>query len=95
MGHPMRIELTRAGLLVYLANHYTTEVPLYVNKVGYFLFLKLSSIIKTQSGHTRVFDKTNLYSMTTILLIDLFFFFLKYFSSLSLNLSHLSSFLLS
>ncbi len=25
MGHPMRIELTRAGLLVYLANHYTTQ----------------------------------------------------------------------
>ena len=25
MGHPMRIELTRAGLLVYLANHYTTR----------------------------------------------------------------------
>ena len=23
MGHPMRIELTRAGLLVYIANHYT------------------------------------------------------------------------
>ena len=26
MGHPMRIELTRAGLLVYFANHYTTRV---------------------------------------------------------------------
>ena len=25
MGHPMRIELTRAGLQVYLANHYTTR----------------------------------------------------------------------
>ena len=25
MGHPMGIELTRAGLLVYLANHYTTR----------------------------------------------------------------------
>ena len=25
MGHPMRIEFTRAGLLVYLANHYTTR----------------------------------------------------------------------
>ena len=25
MGHPMRIELTRAGLLVYLANHHTTR----------------------------------------------------------------------
>ena len=25
MGHPMRIELTRVGLLVYLANHYTTR----------------------------------------------------------------------
>ena len=25
MGHQMRIELTRAGLLVYLANHYTTQ----------------------------------------------------------------------
>ena len=24
MGHPMRIELTRVGLLVYFANHYTT-----------------------------------------------------------------------
>ena len=24
MGHPMRIELTRVGLLIYLANHYTT-----------------------------------------------------------------------
>ena len=24
MGHTMRIELTRAGLLVYVANHYTT-----------------------------------------------------------------------
>ena len=28
MGHPMRLELTLAGLLVKLANHYTT--PLYV-----------------------------------------------------------------
>ena len=25
MGHPMRIELTRAGLLVYFANRYTTR----------------------------------------------------------------------
>ena len=25
MGHPMRIELTRVGLLIYLANHYTTR----------------------------------------------------------------------
>ena len=25
MGHSMRIELTRVGLLVYLANHYTTR----------------------------------------------------------------------
>ena len=25
MGHPMRIELTLAGLLVKLANHYTTR----------------------------------------------------------------------
>ena len=25
MGRPMRIELTRVGLLVYLANHYTTR----------------------------------------------------------------------
>ena len=25
IGHPMRIELTRVGLLVYLANHYTTR----------------------------------------------------------------------
>ena len=24
MGHPMRLELTRVGLLVYLANRYTT-----------------------------------------------------------------------
>ena len=24
MGHPMRLELTRVGLLVELANHYTT-----------------------------------------------------------------------
>ena len=29
MGHPMRIELTRAGLLVYLANHYTTRGALH------------------------------------------------------------------
>ena len=31
MGPPMRIELTRVGLLVYLANHYTTrgaQVPI-------------------------------------------------------------------
>ena len=32
MGHPNRIELTRAGLLVYLANHYTTRVM--VNEVS-------------------------------------------------------------
>ena len=25
MGHPMRLELTRVGLLVLLANHYTTR----------------------------------------------------------------------
>ena len=25
MGHPMRLELTRVGLLVKLANHYTTK----------------------------------------------------------------------
>ena len=25
MGHPMRLELTLAGLLVKLANHYTTR----------------------------------------------------------------------
>ena len=25
MGHLVRIELTREGLLVYLANHYTTQ----------------------------------------------------------------------
>ena len=25
IGHPMRIELTRVGLLVYLANRYTTK----------------------------------------------------------------------
>ena len=25
MGHPMRLELTRVGLLVKVANHYTTK----------------------------------------------------------------------
>ena len=25
MGHPMRLELTRVGLLVKAANHYTTQ----------------------------------------------------------------------
>ena len=25
MGHPMRLELTREGLLISLANHYTTR----------------------------------------------------------------------
>ena len=25
MGHPMRLEVTRVGLLVYLANHYATR----------------------------------------------------------------------
>ena len=25
MGHPMRLELSRVGLLVYLANHYATR----------------------------------------------------------------------
>ena len=29
MGHLMRLELIRVGLLVLLANHYTTETPLY------------------------------------------------------------------
>ena len=28
MGHPMRLELTLAGLLVKFANHYTTRVRL-------------------------------------------------------------------
>ena len=29
MGHPMRLELTRVGLLVYLANRYTIRGALY------------------------------------------------------------------
>ena len=31
----MRLELTRVGLLVKLANHYTTTVPLIVKNVGF------------------------------------------------------------
>ena len=30
IGHPKRLELTRVGLLVKLANHYTTKVALIV-----------------------------------------------------------------
>ena len=33
-GHPMRLELTRVGLLVYLANHYTTLGALVRGWVG-------------------------------------------------------------
>ena len=33
MGHPMRLELTLAGLLVKLANHYTTRGAQYSNQM--------------------------------------------------------------
>ena len=33
MGHPMRLELTRVGLLVYLANRYTTRGALKFTKL--------------------------------------------------------------
>ena len=32
-GHPMRLELTRVGLLVELANHYTTRGSIYAYAV--------------------------------------------------------------
>ena len=47
MGHPMRIELTRVGLLVYLANHYTTRgAPVTLGKSWqlFCLFLLLNGI---------------------------------------------------
>ena len=40
MGHPMRIELTRAGLLVYIANHYTTRGAQTPAIVTYILLAK-------------------------------------------------------
>ena len=36
-GHPMRLELTRVGLLVELANHYTTRSAL---EVGWWFFYR-------------------------------------------------------
>ena len=36
-GHPMRLELTRVGLLVELANHYTTRGALLTRMCHYFL----------------------------------------------------------
>ena len=33
MGHPMRLELTHVGLLVKLANHYTTKGALQLNVI--------------------------------------------------------------
>ena len=38
MGHPMRIELTRVGLLVLLANHYTTRGTQVMNVVTKIVF---------------------------------------------------------
>ena len=37
-GHPMRLELTRVGLLVELANHYTTSDWYRSSKVSYCIF---------------------------------------------------------
>ena len=37
MGRPMRLELTRVGLLVYLANRYTTRGALFLRN-NYHLF---------------------------------------------------------
>ena len=36
MGHPMRLELTRVGLLVKLANRYTTKDAHVFRKVPYY-----------------------------------------------------------
>ena len=62
MVHPMRIELTRVGLLVYLANHYTTRgaptmlegesFDFYNSKQKNYLFLKniITEIDKDESS---------------------------------------------
>ena len=44
MGHPMRIELTRVGLLVYLANHFTTRGAQSLAVVNEHEFSKLESM---------------------------------------------------
>ena len=49
MGHPMRLELTLAGLLVKLANHYTTRgarVLLdYSRQLYYLTFYGISNLV--------------------------------------------------
>ena len=51
-GHPMKLELTRVGLLVYLANYYTTIQPLektytkYVDKTCLYCSMKYIYICK-------------------------------------------------
>ena len=44
MRHPMRIKLTREGLLVYLANHYTTWGAIVHGKLVHDIFHKKSAI---------------------------------------------------
>ena len=45
-GHPMRLELTRVGLLVELANHYTTMVEVLILL---FTFLQIYSVVSRDS----------------------------------------------
>ena len=45
IGHPMRLELTREGLLVYLANHYTTWGTLFDSLYLFFQEFKTSFMI--------------------------------------------------
>ena len=62
MGHPMRLELTLAGLLVKLANHYTTRGALYLS---IYLYL-LKSCYITCTFNFDWFGLVGFYSISTI-----------------------------
>ena len=52
MGHPMRLELTQVGLLVKVANHYTTKGAHSPFHISLSLSLSLSPIsVSTTSSH--------------------------------------------
>ena len=66
-GHPMRLELTRVGLLVELANHYTTRGAPLVRSIGW----------TTNSSQTWLFERI-LQSTVQTLLFCIYVLFIQY-----------------
>ena len=92
MGHPMRLELTLAGLLVKLANHYTTGGAQWTTRKKDLTHLSLSLSLSFYGSLSLSLSFFSQISLSFFLRISLSFFL---FTDLSLSLSFYGSLSLS